>query len=270
MTGREIARIMEEIAPRSLACEWDSVGVMTGSLGSEITGIMLCLDLTQEVLEEAAGENCNMIITHHPLIFHPLKNLSEDHVRGKLLCEVVRHGILVFSAHTNLDYTEGGVNDALLKQLGAINMAFDKSGRHRCGELPYAMSVRDFVDTASEKLCAEGVRVILPPAIESGDYIKNIGVCCGSFDGETDWIYECGVDVLVTGEVKHSDAIDLEMEDFVTVAAGHYPTEIWGVDNLAMLLGERLMESERADAPEVFVSSTSRNPLRSQDELYNS
>lgn len=267
MTGREIMDMMEEIAPRSLACEWDSVGVMTGSPDDEITGIMLCLDLTQEVLEEASGENCNMIITHHPPIFHPIRSLAEDRVRGKLLCEAVRRKMLVFSAHTNLDFAEGGVNDALLKQIGAVNTVSDGSGRHRWGELPFVMSVSEFARQVDEKLCAEGVRVILPATVESGDYIKNIGVCCGAYDGETDWIYACGIDVLITGEVRHSDAIDLAMEDFVTVAAGHYPTEIWGVDNLAMLLGERLMQSERPDAPEVFVSSTSRNPLLSLGEI---
>ena len=262
MTGYDIAALMEEIAPKVLACEWDSVGVMAGSLSAEITGIMLCLDLTQEVLEEAISEGCNMIITHHPLLFRPVKTLSEERPSGKLLSDIVRANILVFSAHTNLDFTDGGVNDCLIKQLGVVNVASDESGCHRFGDLPGLMSIRNFVQTADERLCAEGVRVILPRGIDADDYVRRIGVSCGSFDGETDWIYENHVDVLVTGEVKHSEAVALDMEGFATVAAGHYATEIWGVDGLAMLIGEHLMSVCGDAAPEVFVSSASRNPLR--------
>lgn len=261
MNGYDIAEIMEEIAPQALACDWDSVGVMAGSLHTEISGIMLCLDLTQEVLEEAVSEGCNMIITHHPLIFKPIKNLSEDNVRGALLSAVVREKILVFSAHTNLDFADGGVNDALIKQIGAGHIMSDAGGHHRYGDLPCAMTVRSFVHMVDEKLCADGVRVIIPSVMDENDYIKRIGVSCGSFDGETDWIRECEVDIFVTGEIKHSEAVDLEMEDFVTVSAGHYPTEIWGVDSLAMMLGERLMHIDQNRAPEIFVSSTSKNPL---------
>ncbi len=265
MTGYEIAALMEDIAPKALACDWDSVGIMAGSLNTRINGIMLCLDLTQDVLDEAVAEGCNMIITHHPLIFRPVKTLSEENPAGRLLAEIVRENMLVFSAHTNLDFAEGGVNDCLIKQLGVLNVMSDESGHHRFGDLPSIMTVRDFAVMADERLCAEGVRVILPPTVMENDYVKRVGVSCGSFDGETSWVYDCDVDVLLTGEIKHSDAISLDMEDFVTVAAGHYATEIWGVDGLAMLLGEHLMALGDEDAPEVFVSSASKNPLKNLD-----
>ena len=262
MNGYDIFAIMEEIAPKALACDWDHVGIMAGNPLQEISGIMLCLDLTPAVLEEAVSENCNMIITHHPLIFNPLTTLSEETPRGRFLCDVVRENILVFSAHTNLDYCEGGVNDSLLKQLGVSESVCDETGHHRFGDLPEMMTVREFASHVNDKLAAEGVRVILPESIDPEDYVKRVGVSCGSFDGETSWIYDCEVDVLVTGEIKHSAAVELEMEEFVTVTAGHYATEIWGVDGLAMLLGDRLLSEHGSDAPEVFVSSTSRNPLK--------
>lgn len=262
MTGYEIIAIMEEIAPKELACNWDHVGVMAGNPAQEVSGIMLCLDLTRQVLDEAVGEGCNMIITHHPLVFNPLTTLSEESPRGRLLCDIVRENIMVFSAHTNLDFCEGGVNDSLLKQLGVSEPLSDASGQHRFGDLPRIMTVREFAEYVDDRLSAEGVRVVLPETITEDDYVKRVGVSCGGYDGETEWLYECEADVLVTGEIKHAAAVDLEMEDFVTVAAGHYATEIWGVDGLAMLLGEHLLSVGRNDAPEVFVSSASRNPLK--------
>ncbi len=261
MTGYEIVDIMEKIAPKELACDWDHVGIMAGSPDMEITGIMLCLDLTQEVLEEAVGEGCNMIITHHPLIFHPLKTLSEERPSGRLVANIVRENMLVLSAHTNLDFTEGGVNESLIKQLGVNVVYSDKSGHHRYGELPSAMTLKDFVNMVDESLCAEGVKVVMPEGVNPMDLVKRVGVSCGGFDGETKWVYDYDVDVLVTGEVKHAEALSLEMEDFATVAAGHYATEIWGVDGLAMMLGEYLLAGGEPDAPEVFVSSASRNPF---------
>ena len=181
MNGYDIFAIMEEIAPKALACDWDHVGIMAGNPLQEISGIMLCLDLTPAVLGEAVSENCNMIITHHPLIFNPLTTLSEETPRGRFLCDVVRENILVFSAHTNLDYCEGGVNDSLLKQLGVSESVCDETGHHRFGDLPEMMTVREFVSHVNDKLSAEGVRVILPESIDPEDYVKRVGVSCGSF-----------------------------------------------------------------------------------------
>lgn len=258
MKVKEIIGIMNNIAPQELALSFDHVGLMTGSVSNEVKKILVCLDLDGRVLDEAEKLDCDMVITHHPLIFHPAEDLTEDNVRGRLLCRIVRIGLNVFSAHTNLDFTEGGVNDALAGKLGLTNITSTPDGLHRYGILDDSISFKAFVSQADEKLSAEGVKCVVPDSFDIEKKIGKVGVSCGSYDGEVDWLYENGIDVLVTGEVKHSAAIDLSMEKFATISAGHYPTEIWGAEALCKRLNDVLNGKV-----EIVMSKAGKNPLQS-------
>ena len=258
MKVKDIVEILNQIAPPELALSFDHVGLMTGSMENDVNKIMVCLDLDGRVIDEVISNGCDMVITHHPLIFHPAVDLTEDNVRGRLLCKIVRAGLTVFSAHTNLDFTQGGVNDAFAEKLGLVNITATPDGFHRYGELPESVSFKAFAALADEKLSAEGVKCVVPETFDIEKSICKVGVSCGSYDGEVEWIYENGIDVLVTGEVKHSAAIDLSMERFATISAGHYPTEIWGAETLYRTLFEKL-----GDKVEIVMSKQGKNPLQS-------
>jgi len=257
MKVKEIIEIMNTIAPPDLALSFDHVGLMTGSAKNDVSKILVCLDLDGRVLAEAEKLGCDIVITHHPLIFHPAEDLTEDNVRGRLLCRIVRMGLNVFSAHTNLDFTAGGVNDALAEKIGLINVTATPDGFHRYGVLPESVSFKTFAALADESLSAEGVKCVVPDAFDIEKKISKVGVSCGSYDGEVEWIYENGIDVLVTGEVKHSAAVDLSMENFATISAGHYPTEVCGAEALCKRLQNMI-----GDKIEIVMSKAGKNPLQ--------
>ncbi|MCK7489174.1 MAG: Nif3-like dinuclear metal center hexameric protein [Anaerotruncus sp.] len=121
MKVREIVTYIESVAPLSWQADYDSAGLQLGSLEKEITSCMICLDLTMSVLEEAIKEGCGLIITHHPLIFRPLKNLSGDNETEKLIIKALKEDIVVYSAHTNLDHIHQGVSYKMAEKLGLKN-----------------------------------------------------------------------------------------------------------------------------------------------------
>lgn len=113
-----VASIMENIAPKRLAENWDNVGLIIGDGASIINKIMVCLDLPLWVLDEAIENGVDMIITHHPIIFNPLKKITNDTPLGKKIMKLIRNNISVYTSHTNFDFAEGGLNDIFARQLG--------------------------------------------------------------------------------------------------------------------------------------------------------
>ena len=114
---------MEQIAPRYLAESWDNVGLLVGSPAQTVHKVLVCLDVTETVVQKAIEDGVDMIIAHHPLIFKPLKNLRTDLPQGRLLAKIIQHNLIVFAAHTNLDIADGGVNDVLADLLGLEEVA---------------------------------------------------------------------------------------------------------------------------------------------------
>lgn len=243
----DVCRKMEEIAPLHLACEWDHVGLMVGDLKADVTGILTCLDVTLDVLEEAVSEGRNMIISHHPFIFHPLTEIDYASPRGRLVAFAVSHGLHIYSAHTNLDYGERGVNWALAQRLGLTEVHWDDAHHHLVGKMSGDDALRRI-----ERRLGTTVKCVMPSGVALKEALS-VGVSSGAFDGETDWCLEEGIQVLVTGEVKHSDALDLMGMPFVTVSAGHYETEIWIAALLAEQLGEIAKASTRERVPLQFI-----------------
>ena len=128
-TVQQVIALMEQLAPRSYAESWDNVGLMVGDRSAMVTGVLTTLDVTEETFSYAIEHNCNLIISHHPLIFKGLKQLSCDTTQGRMIHKLIQHNIAVYSAHTNLDIAPGGLNDMLAEQLGLIDVkGFIKTG----------------------------------------------------------------------------------------------------------------------------------------------
>lgn len=115
---KQIGHIVEVLAPTHLAESWDNVGLMVGQQQTEVTGILTALDVTDEVVDEAIAKGCNLIVSHHPLIFKGLKQVTDDTALGRLVYKLISHKIAVYSAHTNLDIASGGLNDLAAAQIG--------------------------------------------------------------------------------------------------------------------------------------------------------
>ncbi len=116
--GRKIIKLLEELAPRHLAEGWDNVGYLVGNADKEVDRVLVALELTEAVLDEAIRENIDLVVVHHPLIFKPLKTVTDDTVHGRMVRKLIKHDIGLYAAHTNLDIAWGGTNDHLAGLLG--------------------------------------------------------------------------------------------------------------------------------------------------------
>lgn len=233
MKIKEVYDFLNTIASYETQCAWDNSGLMTGSLDGETESIMLCLDCTNDVIEQAVANNCKLIVCHHPLIFSHLKAVETD----TPVYNAIKHDITVISAHTNLDMADGGVNDVLCEKLGIKNVQkffADGVPLMRMGDVKET-SAKDFASFCSEKL-AENISNDFPSFAEikrncvklsdSGKPVRKVAVCGGS-GGE--YIFDAlnaGCDTFVTGEAKHHEYLKAKRLGINLIVAGHFSTEV--------------------------------------------
>jgi dinuclear metal center YbgI/SA1388 family protein len=118
VNGHEVIQLFEQFSPKSFAMEGDKIGLQIGALNQPVKNVLVTLDVTEEVVEEAIAKNVQLIIAHHPPIFRPLKKIATDTPAGRMIARLIKHDIAVYAAHTNLDVAKGGVNDLLADALG--------------------------------------------------------------------------------------------------------------------------------------------------------
>ena len=242
MTVNDILQAMDAIAPFRLTMDFDNTGLLIGDPSAEVRGVVLALDCTDEVIESAKRNNANLIITHHPVIFHGIKKVCADSV----VWQAVRNDINVISAHTNLDIAQGGVNDCLAEILGltevggltAVGESVDENGNvsretlGRVGCLSSALSAKELAQLVKEKLNT-AVRYT-----DGGKAIETVAVCGGAGDSELESAIACGAEALVTGEVAHHIFIEAAHRGLTLIEAGHFHTEDVVLDSVC----ERLMK----------------------------
>lgn len=238
-TITEIAAVMEELAPRTLAEEWDNVGTLV-DCGGEVDSILVALDITKEVVEEAEAKGCNLIVSHHPVIFQPLRSVAQNSVVFRL----IQKNISALCAHTNLDAAKGGVNDILAAVFGMADPLFFAGGG-RVGRLRVAASVKEIAAVCHKHLNAH-VKIV-----DTGKKVNTLAVLGGSGGGVVADAKAAGADCLLTGEADHHDAIDARQAGLSLVVAGHYATEFPVVPVLADRLGKRF--------PDIKVRISRRN-----------
>lgn len=218
MTVNDIYTFLDEKYNFSLALPYDNVGHLVGSLDSLVKGILVCLDCTDEAVTEAVKTGANLIVTHHPVIFDPLKSVTDQSVVYRL----IRNDISVISAHTNLDQAEGGVNDALCNALGLqkVENATDCEGYlFRIGEIEETMTADEFAKYVGERL---NLRV---KYVGENKSVKRVAVCSGSGGSMLNDVVNMGVDAYVTADIKHNVFLEAHALGLVLVDAGHFETE---------------------------------------------
>ena len=228
----EILEILEAFAPAETAEEWDNVGLLIDREGDEIEKILVCLDFTADVLEQAIEGGFQMIVTHHPVIFKPLSRLTNP-----TLLKAIRKNICVYSGHTNIDVAAGRVNDVLAQKLELENVTTD--GILRVGELKSAMLQTEFARLVCKKLNVPAVRTT---SVEKT--IKKVGLVGGSGGDFLENAKMAGCDAFVTGEVSYHTAQAAENMDLFLVCAGHFETEAPVAEALTKLLNEKLTDAK--------------------------
>ena len=212
----KIIDIIEKFAPLELAEEWDNSGWQIYLGKQSVKNIMLCLSVTQDVIKQAKEAGCDFIISHHPLFFSEFKNISYDNISQKILVEAVKNEIQIYSAHTNLDKTKGGVNDILIEKLG-IKKSKTFEEYVRMGAFSKKITLDDFILKLKLLLNAKNIRLINPCDIQ---LIKTVAVCSGS---GAEFMSKVDADVYITGDIKYHTALDVQ--NMVVIDAGHFETE---------------------------------------------
>lgn len=225
MQIRELIDKLEEKYPFELQEEWDNSGLQVGNPDDELRGVVLSLDLEEGAIDKALEERkANLIITHHPYLFNPTKSIDFRDGFYNRLQRCIKNDITVFAFHTNLDIAEGGVNDNLAKILGIRDIKSLEDGKDLgLGRFGYInkQPAYQFLKEVKEKLEASGIVVY-------GNYdkiIEKVGICggAGSFLIEDAINQSC--DLIVTGDVKYHEAMDLSNKGIIIADVGHFASE---------------------------------------------
>lgn len=227
-----VQNILEQLnleAPFHLAESWDNVGLLVGNPSQHVTGILVGLDPTNALIDEAIAEGCNTVITHHPVIFKPLATIDTGTPEGKLLEKALTHQIAIIGCHTNFDSAEEGVSDYLGSQLGLQEMVpmishqegSEKTGLGRIGSYAMPLSATEFLERLLHILQLPGVQIagVLP------QQITTVAICGGSGSEFAPLALEGGADVYISAEIKHSTAVWAVENNFCIIDGTHYATE---------------------------------------------
>ncbi|QLY39577.1 Nif3-like dinuclear metal center hexameric protein [Hujiaoplasma nucleasis] len=220
----DIIRYFESKYPKDLAYDWDNVGIQVGTLNQKAKKVLISLDLTKEVVKEAIDLKVNMILTHHPLMFKPMDRIVFDSPKGWIVKNLIKHNITVYSAHTNYDLANGGMNDTLAKALKIKNPQLldmdDEIGRY--GDID-PLAFNDFIKMIKKQLKLEVVKVVG----REDKVVKTIGVSGGSGSKHMYEAKRVGCDVYLTGDVTYHTALDAIALGLTIVDIGHHAEKIF-------------------------------------------
>lgn len=232
----KIIQMMEKIAPPFLAEPWDNIGLMVGNANGLAQRVLVALDGVESVIDEAADKNCQMIITHHPLIFKPVKNITSDSALGRRIIKLIKNNISLYSAHTNLDIADGGTNSVLADKIGLKNVenlcpeVFENMALGKIGLLDKAISFEKFIVNVKNALGLDMVTV----CGDKNRVIKRVGLCTGA-GADFEYIKAAadkGCDAFITGDMGYHDAQNALDLGICIIDAGHYGTEVIVVSEL--------------------------------------
>lgn len=237
MTVGEFYHILDTLYPRTLSCSWDNDGLMVcAEPDTPITAVAVALDATERSIAFAAEKGCQLLLTHHPLLFRPLKELHPGSLAGRRVLSALRGGVSVISLHTRLDAGNGGVNDALAAALGLA--VLEKFGDANAPELG---RISVLSEAADAEHFAEYVREALGcgAVVWSGTHpVRRVALVGGDGKDMIPAALAAGADTLLTGAASYNAALDAAESGLNLIEAGHYHTEAPVLDRLAALARE--------------------------------
>ena len=230
-TVRDIFAQMDQWAPFETQMDFDNAGFLVGRGEREVRKILVSLDITEQVADEAAEWGADLIVAHHPVIFHPVKRLTDETPTGRTLLALAERGIAAICAHTNLDAAQGGVNVCLAQALELTDLeqlhqdGVDRSGQPygigRVGNLPDGpMPLADFARRVKEGLGLTGLR-----AMDAGRAVQRVAVGGGACGSMLPLVKAMGCDTFLTADLKHDLYLEARALGINLLDAGHYSTE---------------------------------------------
>lgn len=229
-TVRDLYRLLDGFAPFATQMSFDNAGFLVGRGEGQVTKVLVSLDITEEVAQEAAEMGAELIAAHHPVIFHPARSITDGDPTGRTVLTLIENGISAICAHTNLDAAVGGVNDALADRLGLTGLSVlepsgtDGEGRPigigRVGERPATERLTEFAQRVKASLGANGLRYV-----DAGIPVRRVAVGGGACGDMLELAVGQGCDTFVTSDVKYNQFLDAKAMGLNLIDAGHYPTE---------------------------------------------
>lgn len=260
MKMKEILSALEQFAPLPLQDSFDNAGLQIGLTETEVTGALLCLDVTEAVLDEAISMGCNLVVSHHPLIFKGYKSITGRDYVERCILKAIKNDIAVYSAHTNLDNANGGVNFKIAEKIGLKNICFLSqkmdypevtAGSGVVGELDIAETELEFLKRIKKLFEAGCVR----HNKLSGRLVQKVALCGGAGAFLLPQAIGVGADVFITGEVKYHEYFGHEQEILIA-EIGHYESEQYTREVLYSVIKERCPDVE------LHYSKINTNPIK--------
>ena len=259
MKIKEVVSALERFAPLPLQADFDNAGLQVGLTEAELSGALLCLDVTEQVVDEAVALGCNLIVAHHPLIFRRLSCISDQNYVQRTVMKAIRHNVAIVAMHTNLDSAKGGVNYKIAEKMGLQNLSFIgktqlvdgvEGGEGVVGSLAEAMAADDFIMMLKREFdveCVQANQLLRRP-------IKTVAMCGGSGSFLLKDALQAGADAFVTGEMSYHDFFDMEQRIQLAVI-GHYQSEQFTSE-----IFKEIIQKEFPDA-HCCISSINTNPI---------
>jgi len=258
ITVSDIANTIERFAPKEIQESYDNSGLQVGNPEMQVGGILLCLDTTESILREAKQRQCNMIISHHPLLFSGLKEITGRTATQRIVIDALRNGIAIYSAHTNLDSVWNGVSHEMAHTLGVrdISVLDPSSGNPETGlgvigevtptpTLEFLRRVKDSFKVKALRYSGESSQLV----------VRKVAICGGSGASLIKTAIMKGADIFVSGDLKYHDFTTYGL-DIVLADIGHYEGELCARKILSKVIREAFPDMV------VYFSESESNPIR--------
>ena len=253
MKVSQITEIIENKVPKHLAYEWDNVGLLVGDKEKDVNSVFITLDTNLETVKEAINEGADMIISHHPILFSPLKKIEYGTPEGDMIRLLIENNIPLYAAHTNMDTANGGINDKLAELLNLSdikvldeNPLFPDTGLGRYGKIK-AITLSDLTERVKS--------VLNTPLRFTGDentIIETVAIGSGACSELVPVALKKGCDVLLTADMKYHQMIDASSLGLCVIDAGHYPTEICVMDIFEDILSDTNLNIIKSKNTDIF------------------
>lgn len=254
---KDIAKAIEEFAPCNLQESYDNSGIQVGDPDMEITAALLCLDINEEILEEAITRHCNLIVSHHPLIFHGLKQLTGKNMIQRVVMKAVRENIAIYSAHTNLDSTWEGVSHEMahILKVQDIEVLSPHADNPKVGlgvigtvkptpKIEFLRKIKDAFNVKCLRFSSQTPRLV----------VRKVAVCGGAGASFIKDAIAADADIIVTGDVKYHDFSEYGWE-IIIADIGHYESELCATKILSRVLREKFPDFN------TYFSAKETNPI---------
>lgn len=256
---QSVRAFLDDFAPPILAESWDNTGLLAGDPDMEVRCAMTCLTITPDTAAEAILRQADLIVSHHPLPFHPLQKLVTETTPGRLLWELLTHRIAIYSPHTSFDSAQYGINQSLAEGLGLIDTqplivptdAPPGTGTGRMGRVVPVSSLREMADRLKCFLVLPGLQYVGPLEMP----IERVAIACGAAGELLTSARRAGCHLLVLGETNLHTCLEAQATGVALLLAGHFASERFAVEDLADRIRARFADLE------VWASSVERDPL---------